>query len=102
MTDREKERNEARRRNVVEKMWLNYYNNELLAQGLITESMQHKMRYTSTSKIALDHKFDQGQFFMYLFPVFPQVSIHIALCSAHNTPRESGSRPSGSVGFPKR
>lgn len=44
MTDREKERNEARRRNVVEKMWLNYYNNELLAQGLITESMHRKMK----------------------------------------------------------
>ena len=44
MTDREKERNEARRRNVVEKMWLNYYNNELLAQGLISESMHRKMK----------------------------------------------------------
>lgn len=44
MTDREQERNEALRRNVVEKMWLNYYNNELLAQGLITESMHRKMK----------------------------------------------------------
>lgn len=44
MTDREKERNEARRRNVVEKMWLNYFNNELLAHGLITESMHRKMK----------------------------------------------------------
>ena len=44
MTDREKERNEARRRNVVEKMWLNYYNNELLARGLISESMHRKMK----------------------------------------------------------
>ena len=44
MTDREKERNEARLRNVVEKMWLNYYNNELLAQGLISESMHRKMK----------------------------------------------------------
>ena len=44
MTDREQERNEARRRNVVEKMWLNYFNNELLAQGLITESMYRKMK----------------------------------------------------------
>ena len=44
MADREKERNEARRRNVVEKMWLNYYNNELLAQGLISESMHRKMK----------------------------------------------------------
>lgn len=44
MADREQERNEALRRNVVEKMWLNYYNNELLAQGLITESMHRKMK----------------------------------------------------------
>ena len=44
MTDREQERNEALRRNVVEKMWLNYFNNELLAQGLITESMHRKMK----------------------------------------------------------
>ena len=44
MTDREQERNEALRRNVVEKMWLNYFNNELLAQGLITESMYRKMK----------------------------------------------------------
>ena len=44
MTDREQERNEALRRNAVEKMWLNYYNNELLAQGLITESMHRKMK----------------------------------------------------------
>ncbi len=44
MADKEDERNEALRRNVVEKMWLNYYNNELLARGLITESMHHKMK----------------------------------------------------------
>lgn len=44
LTDRVEERNEALRRNVVEKMWLNYYNNELLAQGLITESMYRKMK----------------------------------------------------------
>ena len=25
-------------------MWLNYYNNELLAQGLISESMHRKMK----------------------------------------------------------
>lgn len=44
MADREDERNEALRRNVVEKMWLNYYNNELLSRGLITESMHRKMK----------------------------------------------------------
>ena len=44
MADREKERNEVLRRNVVEKMWLHYYNNELLAQGLITPAMHRKMK----------------------------------------------------------
>lgn len=44
MADREQERNEALRRNAVEKMWLNYYNNELLARGLISESMHRKMK----------------------------------------------------------
>lgn len=44
MMDRDEERNEALRRNVVEKMWLNYFNNELLALGLISESMYRKMK----------------------------------------------------------
>ena len=44
MEDRDKGRNEEMRSNVVEKMWLNYFNNELLAQGLITESMHRKMK----------------------------------------------------------
>ena len=42
--DREDERNETLRRNVVEKMWLNYFYDELLTQGLITESMHRKMK----------------------------------------------------------
>ena len=44
MEDRDKGRNEEMRSNVVEKMWLNYFNNELLAQGLIIESMHRKMK----------------------------------------------------------
>lgn len=44
MADREDERNEVLRRNTAEKMWLNYFNNELLALGLITESMHRKMK----------------------------------------------------------
>lgn len=44
MADRDKGKNEELRRNVVEKMWLNYYNNELLARGLISESMHRKMK----------------------------------------------------------
>ena len=54
MTDRDQERNEARRRNVVEKMWLNYYNNELLAQGLITESMYRKMKVQISTRKPTD------------------------------------------------
>ena len=44
MADRKDHSNEELRRNVVEKMWLNYYNNELLARGLISESMHRKMK----------------------------------------------------------
>ena len=44
MADREDERNEALRWNTAEKMWLNYLSNELLALGLITESMHRKMK----------------------------------------------------------
>lgn len=35
--------NEARRRAVVEKMWLNYFNNGLLEKGLITPDQHQKM-----------------------------------------------------------
>ena len=35
--------NEVRRRAVVEKMWLNYFNNGLLEQGLITPAQHQKM-----------------------------------------------------------
>ena len=44
MADRDEVRNEALRQNVVEKMWLNYYNNELLARGLISESAHRQMK----------------------------------------------------------
>lgn len=36
--------NEAKRRNVVEKMWLHYYNNTLLEMGLITQSQFRRMQ----------------------------------------------------------
>ena len=62
MTDREKERNEARRRNVVEKMWLNYYNNELLAQGLISESMHRKMKLEISMRKPGDKSWQQDDF----------------------------------------
>lgn len=60
MTDGEKERNEALRRNVVEKMWLNYFNNELLAQGLISESMHRKMKVEISMRKPTDRIRDTG------------------------------------------
>lgn len=36
--------NEQLRRAVVEKMYLNYFNNSLLAQGLITPEQHRKMK----------------------------------------------------------
>ena len=35
--------NEARRRAMVEKMWLKYFNNSLLERGLITLAQHQKM-----------------------------------------------------------
>ena len=53
MAENHGERNNAReaeKRNVVEKMWLNYYNNTLLEKGLITESQHRKMRVSINSR----------------------------------------------------
>lgn len=60
MADRDEVRNEALRRNVVEKMWLNYFNNELLAQGLITESMHHKMKVQISTRKPTNRIRDTG------------------------------------------
>lgn len=48
---------EAAKRNVVEKMWLNYFNNTLLEKGLITEAQYRKMRISINSRkpSALEH-----------------------------------------------
>lgn len=47
--------NEAKRRAVVEKLWLNHYNNTLLEKGLITQEQHHKMRiYIATRKSSLE------------------------------------------------
>lgn len=54
MVDRDKGKNEELRRNAVEKMWLNYFNNELLAQGLITESMYRKMKVQISTRKPTD------------------------------------------------
>ena len=44
MAEYTNEENEVNRRCVVEKMWLNYFNNSLLEKGLITESQYRKMK----------------------------------------------------------
>lgn len=44
------ENNEAKRRAVVERMWLNYFNNGLLEQGLITEEQHRKMKLQITTR----------------------------------------------------
>ena len=44
--------NEQRRRIVVEKMWLNFYNNQLLEQGIITPEQYKKMQVQISSKYA--------------------------------------------------
>ena len=36
--------NEQRRKSVVEKMWLNYYNNSLLEKGMITQDQHRRMQ----------------------------------------------------------
>lgn len=59
MADREDERNEALRRNVVEKMWLNYFNNTLLEQGLISESMHRKMKVEISTRRSVNRVRDR-------------------------------------------
>ena len=44
MADRNTLTSEQLRTNVIERMWLHHFNNELLAQGMITESQHQKMR----------------------------------------------------------
>ena len=35
---------EAEKQNVIDKLWLNYYNDTLFAKGLISESDRNRMR----------------------------------------------------------
>ena len=46
------EENEAKKRYVIEKMWLNYFNNSLLEKGLITEAQYRKMKTQINSRKA--------------------------------------------------
>lgn len=49
--DNKESLNEQMRRAVVEKMYLNYFNNSLLEQGIITPEQHRKMKlYISTRK----------------------------------------------------
>lgn len=41
---------EQQRQVVVERMWLHYYNNTLLAQGIITETQHRKMQAMINSR----------------------------------------------------
>ena len=42
--------NEQKRKSVVEKMWLNYFNNQLLEKGMITETQHRKMKVSINSR----------------------------------------------------
>lgn len=49
--DNKESLNEQMRRAIVEKMYLNYFNNSLLEQGIITPEQHRKMKvYISTRK----------------------------------------------------
>jgi len=50
MAEYTNEENETKRRSVVEKMWLNYFNNSLLEKGLITETQHRKMKTKISSR----------------------------------------------------
>lgn len=50
MAETPKSTAEAARRNAVEKMWLNFYNNSLLEQGLITPTQHRKMKVQINSR----------------------------------------------------
>ena len=50
MTEKNTMSNAQRRHWIVEKMWLNFYNNYLLEQGIITESQHKKMQTIISSR----------------------------------------------------
>lgn len=60
MANKEEGKNEELRRNVVEKMWLNYFNNSLLEQGLISESMHRKMKVQISTRKPTNRTRDTG------------------------------------------
>ena len=48
--------NEQKRKNAVEKMWLNYYNNTLLEKGLISKSLHRKMHIMISNRKGTKNK----------------------------------------------
>ena len=50
MAEHTKEENEIKRRSVIEKMWLHYFNISLLEKGLITEAQYRKMKAQISSR----------------------------------------------------
>lgn len=50
MAQQQNMRNEERHRALVEKMWLNYYNNSLLEKGLITRDQHRRMKVLISSR----------------------------------------------------
>lgn len=50
MAQQQKLSNEQRRKSVVEKMWLNYYNNSLLEKGMITQDQHRRMQVQINSR----------------------------------------------------
>lgn len=44
MADKESLSNEQKRKNVVEKMWLNYFNDQLHERGMITDTQYRQMK----------------------------------------------------------
>jgi len=52
VTEHSAEANESARRTVVERMWLNYFNDILLEKGLITEVQHRKMKIQISSRKA--------------------------------------------------
>ena len=44
MTETKKHISEVEKQNVIDKLWLNYYNDTLFARGLISETDRNRMR----------------------------------------------------------
>lgn len=52
MAEKGNEITEQKKKSVLEKLWLTYYNDTLYEQGLITEAQRNKMRVMIKSRAA--------------------------------------------------